>query len=1028
MKSKGAVKFFAIALAVVCLFQLSFTFVSNYWDGKANAYSNKIANRLANGDEAKRKLIFDSVKLHYTDSISRQNVYNLGVHKYTYLAIKERELNLGLDLRGGMHVTLEVSEQKLLKQLSDNDSTPVFNQALENARKEKIRTQRNYITLFYEEIKKLQPNVQLHLFFAKLQNKDNVTFNSSNDDVIKFLRDQNNVALDRTYKVLRTRIDKFGVTQPNTSIDKNTGRIVIELPGANDPVRVRNILKKPAKLEFYESYRLLEVASYLNDADKKIFADEELAKGGKDTSKTAVTAPSAGDPLAAMKADKIKQDSIDAAKKGGAATAKVLTHADSLNPKIKDSLAKLAKNGKSKKAEPKNARQPLFEALSTGRFSDSNSAKRPVIGLVRISDTAKIGAMLRKPDVRDIFPPQLIFAWAAKPEGTSDLLELYTLKGAELPPHEAVLFGDVVTDARQDVDPKQGGYIVDMQMNAKGAADWAGITKRNVGHAVAIVLDGQVQSAPNIIGEIPSGSSQISGNFTAEDAKDLANILTSGKLPVELDIVDEAVVGPSLGKQAITSGLASLLIGVLAITLFMVLYYNRGGWVANLALFINIFFIVGILASLEAALTLPGMAGIVLTLAMAVDANVLIYERIREELGHGKSMRIAISDGFKHALSSIIDGNITTLLIGIILMAFGSGPVYGFAVVLVIGILTSLFTSILVSRLIFDWLLEKDSKINFGNKMTMTLFNNINFDFVGKRRIAYWFSGITIAIGIASLVFQGLNYGVEFKGGRSYVVSFNKNVNIEDVRSNLKTSLTQEPEVKTFGSNDKLNIITAYKAEQNGDEADNEVRSKIIQGLAPLNSGATIESTQKVGSTIAQDIKNSAFSSIFFSLLVVFIYIAIRFKRWQFAFGATVALAHDILFVLTFFSLFRNILPFTDVDQAVVAALLTVAGYSTNDTVVVFDRIREYLRNNKRSPMIPTVNAAINRTLNRTLITSFTVFLVVLILFLFGGHIIRGFSFAMLIGILIGTYSSIFIATPIAVDLQKKSELESTTF
>jgi SecD/SecF fusion protein len=1024
MKSKGAVKFFAIALAIVCLFQLSFTFVSNYWDKKANTFAERIAKRDANGNNTRYKQLYDSARLSYTDSISRQPVYNIFVHKYNYLAIKERELNLGLDLRGGMHVTLEVNEEKLLKELSDNDSTPIFTKALEQARVDKIATQRNYIDLFNEDIKKLDANVQLRTFFQKLPNKDNVSFKSTNDEVLAFLKDQDKVALDRTYKILTTRIDKFGVTQPNTSIDYRTGRIVVELPGASNPERVRNILKKPAKLEFYETYSLREVGDFLVQADKQLFAYQEAQKGkdttnkpksilptkGNDSSYTGLKKKGDNDSLK-VAADKNFKDSV---------LAKAKTHQDTVKAE------KLIVD-RSKKAEKKNARQPLFEALMPP-LNDTSSYRYPIIGFVRIGDTARVSSLLHIPSVRSVFPQQLIFAWSSKPREKTDVLELYALRGGDLPPHEPVLFGDVVTSARSDIDHTSGGYVVEMQMNSKGAADWDQITKRNIGKAVAIVLDGQVQSAPTIQNEIAGGNSQISGRFTAEDAKDLANILTSGKLPVELDIVDEAVVGPSLGKAAITSGLASLLVGILAITLFMVLYYNRAGWVANLALLVNIFFIIGVLTSLEAALTLPGMAGIVLTLAMAVDANVLIYERIREELGHGKSMRIAIADGYKHALSSIIDGNITTLLIGIILMAFGSGPVYGFAVVLVIGILTSLFTAILVSRLIFDWLLAKDKIINFGNKLTMNLFNNFNFDFVGKRRIAYWFSGITIAIGIASLFINGLNYGVEFKGGRSYVVSFNKNVNIEDVRSNLKVTFGHEPEVKTFGSNDKVNIITDFRASENSQAADDEVKAKLMQGLTPVGGEPKIESTIKVGSTIAQDIKNSAFSSIFFGLLVVFVYIAIRFKRWQFALGATIALAHDTLFVLTFFSLFKDYLPFTDVDQAVIAALLTVAGYSTNDTVVVFDRIREYLRNNKRSPMVPTVNAAINRTLNRTLITSFTVFIVVLILFLFGGHTIRGFSFAMLIGILIGTYSSIFVATPIALDFQKKEELEESTF
>jgi SecD/SecF fusion protein len=1017
MKSKGAVKFFAIALAVVCLFQLSFTFVSNYYDNKATAFATRIAKSISTGNNAKYQEIFDSVKLRYTDSISRQPVYNILIHKYNYLAIKERELNLGLDLRGGMHVTLEVNEEKLLKELSDNDSTKVFTQALENARVDKIKTQRNYIDLFYEDIKKADPNVQLRVFFDKLKNKDNITHESSNDKVISFLKSQDNVALDRTYKVITTRIDKFGVTQPNTNIDKNTGRIIIELPGASNPERVRNILKKPAKLEFYECYNLADIFKFLDAADKNLYAYQQLADTGKNKAKQKVTSLLGADNNAKPDSARYKKvlDSL-------LVKNKAASHGDTT--KTQKQAADLVF-----KSQNKNADQPLFRALGTR--IDSNTARRPVIGFVKVGDTAMVNAYLRNPVVKKEFPPQLIFSWASKPgeKGQAkDMLELYSLKGGDLPPYGPVLGGDVVTDANADIDHQSGGFVVDMQMNSKGAADWDQITKNNVGRAVAIVLDGQVQSAPNIMNEISGGRSQISGSFSSEDAKDLANILTSGKLPVELDIVDEAVVGPSLGRASITQGLTSLLVGILAITIFMILYYNRAGWVANLALVVNIFFIVGVLASLEAALTLPGMAGIVLTLAMAVDANVLIYERIREELGHGKSMRIAVADGYKHAMSSIIDGNITTLLIGIILMAFGSGPVYGFAIVLVIGILTSLFTAILVSRLIFDWLLAKDKIINFGNKFTMNLFSNFNFDFVGKRRIAYWFSGITIAIGIASLAINGLNYGVEFKGGRSYVVAFSKSINIEEVKTNLKKTLLREPEVKTFGSSDKLDIITDFEASDNSDAADATVKAKLLEGLQPLNADAKIERTQKVGSTIAQDIKNSAFSSIFFGLLVVFVYIAIRFKRWQFALGATVALAHDTLFVLTFFSLFKDYLPFTDVDQAVIAALLTVAGYSTNDTVVVFDRIREYLRNNKRSPMIPTVNAAINRTLNRTLITSFTVFMVVLILFVFGGHTIRGFSFAMLIGIVIGTYSSIFVATPVALDFQKKSELESTTF
>jgi SecD/SecF fusion protein len=994
MKSKGAVKFFAIALAVVCLFQLSFTFIAGRIEKKADSY--------ANGDPVKKR--------RYLDSVSRETALNIGIRKYTYLDVKERELNLGLDLRGGMHVTLEVAMEKFLKGLSGNNDDPAFNRALANAKTAKVTSQRNFIDIFVDELQKVKPNAQLAPYFATLENKNNVSIASSNEDVIKYLKNESQSALERTFEILRARVDKFGVTQPNIQPDFNSGRITVEMPGVDDADRVRKLLKSSAKLEFYETYTLAEIFPFMQDADKALLALQEVNEtktGNKNAANELMTG-----------ADTTK-------------TASSIDSTKSSNPLANITSKDTGKNSAQSKMDSARKETPLLSALFPFQITN-DMASSPTIGWVRIADTARVNKLLNTPEVRDAFPPETKLLWGAKPAQGSDLIELTALKTTGIQGKEAVLYGDAITDANQDVDPQTNSYVVSMQMNPQGASEWAKITKAAAnmnpkGH-IAIVLDNQIYSAPRVQNEISGGRSQITGNFTVKEAQDLANILKAGKLPVELQVIDEAVVGPSLGQEAINKGLASLLIGVIAITLFMVLYYNRSGWVANFALLINLFFIIGILTSLGAALTLPGMAGIVLTLAMAVDANVLIYERIREELSHGKNIKQAIAEGFKHALPSIIDGNLTTLLIGIILMAFGSGPIYGIAVVLVIGLLTSLFTSILISRVVFEWLLDKDSKVNFGNSVTNNLFKNINFDFVGKRKYSYWFSGITILIGIISLATNGLNYGVDFEGGRSYVVDFAKPVQTEEVRSILTKTFGDAPEIKTFGSDDKLNITTNYKKDASNDAGDAEVRNKLMEGLSQLKDNPSeIVNSQSVGSTVASDIRNSAFLSIVFGLLGVFLYIVVRFKRWQFAAGATIALAHDVFFVLSLFSIFKDVLPFSNVDQAVLAALLTIVGYSINDTVVVFDRIRENLQSHRKMPMIPTVNDAINTTLSRTIITSLTVFIAVLILFLFGGPIIRGFSFAMMVGIVLGTYSSIFVATPLAIDFQKKSELESTT-
>jgi SecD/SecF fusion protein len=991
MKNKGAVKFFAIALAVVCLFQLSFTFVANTWDKKAEQY--------AHGDLARKR--------HFLDSAGRRPVMNLGLYKYTYMDVKERSMNLGLDLRGGMHVTLQVAMNELIKQLSNNSDDPTFNKALTVARERQKTSQKNYIDLFYEAIKEQNPKFRLAPIFATLENRAaGIDPNSNDDKVLAFLRSESQSALDRTYNIISTRIDKFGVTQPNKQKDDNTGRIIVELPGADDPERVRHYLQGSAKLEFYETYTLAEAFPFLKDADKELYDKQMAEKGTKgDTSKTASAKDSsksiAGIPLAKEAKDTSK-NGLKSADKSKIASAKAKT--DSLKQKENPLIG------------------PLLGLVGASIQDRANS---PIVGYVPIADTPKINKLLAMQVVRDALPPEMRFAWMNKPmDAGKSVIELVALKSTGLAGKEAVLTGDVVTDARKDVDRQSNTYEVSMQMNSEGASQWAQVTKANIGKFVAIVLDNTVYSAPRVNGEISGGRSQITGNFSAKEAGDLANILKAGKLPVRVEIIEEAIVGPSMGQDAINKGFASLLVGLVAIVIFMILYYSRSGWVANIALLVNLFFITGVLASLGAALTLPGMAGILLTLATAVDANVLIYERIRDELAEGKGMKLAISEGFRNAMSSIIDANIVSLLIGIILLTFGQGPVYGFAVVLVIGILTSLFTSILITRIIFEWLLDKDSKINFGGEFANKMLRGINYDFVGKRRTFYILSGAIIGIGIISLAVRGLNYGVDFKGGYSYVVNFDKAPALSEVRNDLTKAFGHMPEVKTYGSDTKLNIITDYMITENGDSVANKVKDKLIAGLAPLGKeyNPKVIGEQKVGATIASDIKNSAFSAILFSLIVIFIYIIVRFKSWQFALGATVAMAHDALFVLTIFSLFKDVMPFSlDVDQSIIAAILTVMVYSMNDTVVVFDRIREYLNNNKKSPMIPTINDAINKTLSRTVITSFTIFLVVLILFIFGGSVIKGFAFAMLVGVIIGTYSSIFVATPIVVDLTKKN-------
>ncbi|MEO5912560.1 MAG: protein translocase subunit SecDF [Pelobium sp.] len=978
MQNKGIIKFAAIVLTLLSLYALSFTFVTNKVENDAKEF--------AQGDSIKEK--------RYLDSISNQPVYPLFNHTFQY--VKQREIPLGLDLKGGMNVTMEIELSDLLRSLANNPTDATFNQALKNAEGKLAKSQDGLISLFVSEYEALSPNGKLAIFFSTKENAADIKLTATNKEVKTFLDKQANSAVERSFNILRTRIDKFGVTQPNIQLQDGTNRILVELPGVTEKERVRKLLQGSAKLEFYETYDNQEIFPLLQNVNNIL-----AAKQPKEQTKTAVasdtTALSKNKPaLLSAKKDSTKTDSA--------------------------SNATLAKSN------------PLFALLSPATYQGENGQQSlrpgPIVGYANQVDTAKVNALLAEDDIKAVLPSNIKLLWGVKQMSLdAKVFELYAIKPTGIN-GEPALAGDVISNAREDFDQRGNPEVV-MVMKSEGAKEWKRITAAAAGSpqseddnkSVAIVLDNAVYTAPRVSGEIPNGISSISGNFTVDETKDLANVLKAGKLPAPAKIVQEAIVGPSLGAEAISSGLMSAVVGLIVVLIFMMFYYNRAGSVANIAVFTNVFFLMGVLASLGAVLTLPGIAGIVLTLGMAVDANVLIYERIREELNLGKSLRLAISDGYKHAMPSILDSQVTTLITGIILYIFGSGPIQGFATTLIIGIVTSLFSAILISRLIFEWMLKKEMPIKFSNPWSDHTFKNANFAFVKNRKIFYAISGIFITLGIISIFVRGFSLGVDFKGGRTYVVRFEKSVNTEDVRVALNETFGVATEVKTFGSDNQIRLTTPYLIDSQADNADKLVENKLYEGLAKINGNkGSIESSQKVGPTIANDIKISAIYSVLLSILAISLYIFIRFRKWSYSAGALVALVHDVLLVLSFFSLFNGILPFSlDIDQAFIAAILTVIGYSINDTVVVFDRIREFLGQHhaKTDKMSIVINDAINSTLSRTVITALTVIFVLAVLFIFGGDVIRGFSFALLIGVVFGTYSSICVATPIVVDLIK---------
>lgn len=1036
MRNKGAIRLFAILLALACAYYLMFTWVAAGIEKDAEAYAQNYISMTSVVDASKKvsekpadqKAYLDSVhaskRNFYLDSLKKKPVYNLFITDYTYEDVKKRQLNLGLDLKGGMNVTLEVSVMDIIRGLSNNSNDPTFTQALARAQELQKTSSKDFVTLFGEEFKKINPNAKLALNFQTIELKGKIDFNTSDEEVLKFLHDRVEEAIETSENTLRARIDKFGVTQPNIQRMASSGRILIELPGVTDKARVRKLLQGTANLEFWETYDNKEIGplfQQMNVRLKEILhptdsLSTDSTKIATDSSKTAAAAVAATDSTKAKKetgslASQLGKDSKDSTAKTG------MTRADTLA-----------------KAKRENPLFSIFRPAFT--FNEKNEpvdySQGPVVGYAAITDTATLNEYFANPKIKSIFKPRTKFLWSFKPVDKDETtLQLIAINVTSTN-GKAPLSGDIITDARKVFDQAGGGSPqISMSMTAEAGQIWKRLTHDNVGKSIAIVLDNSVYSFPTVQGEIAGGTSSITGSFTIEEADDLVNILKAGKLPAPARIAEETVVGPTLGAEAISKGFVSTIIALVLVFLFMGFYYSKAGWVADFAMVINNFFVIGILASFGAVLTLPGIAGIVLTIAMSVDANILIFERVREELHVGKTTGQAIKEGYKNAMSSVIDSHVTGLLLGIILYVFGTGPIQGFATTLIIGIISSLFCAIFITRLIFDRWLSKNKAIPFGNKLTEHAFKKININFVGKRKLYYLFSGLIIAAGIVAYVKKGgFSLGVDFKGGRSYVVRFDDVKPTEEVRKALEVSFGEAPEVKTYGESTQQRITTTYLIGDASENAEGKVEDKLNEGLKTLGTKYEIMSSQKVGETVSRDIKTKAIWAVMLSCLVMFMFIFIRFKKWQYGLGAVVALFHDVAIVLSVYVIFDGILPFSlEITQDFIAAILTVMSYSMTDTVVVFDRIREYLTERNKTDLEKgerekVINYALNSTLSRTINTSLTIFFVLLAIFIFGGETIRGFSFALLIGIVIGTYSSICIATPIVIDFEKDKHEE----
>ena len=992
MKSRKPILFLAIVFALVCVYQLSFTWKVSNVESAAAVYAVEnidvnLNNELATldstiTDSVQRIVLSDQIKNHYINNrdviledLEREYIKIESVNEdgsprdvfmgmYTFQECKEREINLGLDLKGGMNITLEVSVKDVLVSLSGKNKNPEFRQALKNAEKNMENSQLGFVDLFADEFS--EEGDELSSIFGTRVLREKVQ-GKNNKDVMSVVRSEVDDAIESSFEILRSRIDRFGVTQPNIQKTNVPGRIIVELAGIKDPDRAKRLLQSSAQLEFWETFEFSEV-----------FEDIQMA------------------------------NSFLAERSG---IEKDTTNSDTTFSALKN---------------------PWFAVCG---IPEGFQGSGPIVGYTLLKDTAVLNSYINDESFMSNFDPDLKFAlgFAPNDESKQTFVVIALKKKGN---NGYIMDGGVITEAQQVLD--NGVVKVSMNMNADGANIWKAATGRasaskgedGRGKSIAIVLDGYAKSWPTVNDEIPNGRSEISGSFTVNEGKDLANVLKSGKLPAPAHITQEAIIGPSLGQDSIDSGLKSFVIALILVLLYMIFYYSGAGLVSNVALIANVFFIFGVLSSLGAALTLPGIAGIVLTIGMSVDANVLIYERIREELTNGKGIRLAISDGYNSAYSSIIDANVTTLLTGIILFSFGTGPIKGFATTLIIGIITSLFSAIFITRLIISARLNKGKEISFSTKLTKGAFKNINIDFIGKRKIFYVLSSVVILFGGYSLSTKGLDYGIDFKGGRTYVVSFEEEVSKDNIKEILTTSFDgMAPSVNAFNlkgqAGEQLKITTKYRIDENNLEADTDVKAKLFAGLDNLKINYKIESQEKVGPTIADDIRDAALWSVIFSLIVIFLYILIRFKKWQFSLGAVVAVFHDVILVLSVFSIFYGILPFSlEIDQAFIAAILTIIGYSLNDTVVVFDRVRENMFDYKKKDVHEIINKSLNSTLSRTINTSLTTFVVLFVIFWFGGESIKGFMFALMVGVIVGTYSSLFVASPIMLDTIKRKELK----
>ena len=975
MQSKGALKLFTILLVVGCIYQLAFSFISRGVEKDAVEYA-------AAYDEAEQA----AMEAYYLDSIQNKPVFSLlGLKDFTYKECKEKEVNLGLDLKGGMNVMLEIQVQDLVKSLAgDSQNDPAFVEALARANEALKAGTNDYIGEFakaYEEVSNGSP---LASIFVSPDRKD-ITPNSTDAEVVKVLREETDAAIAASFNILRSRIDHFGVTQPNIQRMPNSNRIMVELPGVKEPERVRKLLQGSASLEFWVTYDAAEVLPILAEADALL----------KQTAEPVAEQAAEVNALAAEAAEATTQNV----------------------------------NGFTRE------NNPLFALL------DPSYAGNCIVGTAASADVPVISAYLERPEIQNLMPADLELMWGIKGEPMFDnRVCLYALRSVDGKP---AMDGGAVSTAQENYSQKGSAAEVNLMMNANGASQWAQLTGQNIGKPIAIVLDGYVYSAPNVQNKIEGGSSVITGNFTIQEAQDLANVLKSGKVPAPARIIQDTVVGPSLGEESINAGMISFVLAFCLVLLYMGLFYKTAGWLADIALILNIFLLMGVLVSFGAVLTLPGIAGIVLTMGMAVDANVIIYERIKEELRGGKGIALAIKDGFSNAYSAIIDGQLTTIITGIVLFVFGNGPVQGFATTLVIGILTSVFCAIFITRMLIEKVLEKRGNLSFSRSWSENWMSNIKFDFISKRKSAYILSGALVALSVISLLTIGLNTGVDFTGGRTYVVRFDNNVSAEEVRVALDKVLVSDDaakssvEVKQYGGENQMRIITQYKYDDTSEETTAEVDGLIYEAVKgfyayPITLDQFVStqedvngiiSSEKIGPAIAKDMIFSALYAVLFSLIAIGLYITIRFKHWQWATGATAALAHNAFLVIGIFSMLYHIMPFNlEVNQAFIAAILTIIGYSINDTVVIFDRIREYIALYPKRAIKDNINNAICSTLSRTLNTSGTTIVTLLAIFIFGGENLRGFIFALLLGVIIGTYSSVFVATPIAYDILRKSE------